>query len=102
VVARMTGMLVGVAALAAYGLHRFRALTASLDTPLPFGVPVEEFNRRMAAYQQAVDAALLTQYRETFLVTAAICVAGALTALLIETRQPVQRVPSGGSVPSTR
>lgn len=85
VVARMTGMLVGVAALAAYGLHRFRELTATLDTPLPFGVPPEEYARRLAVYQQAVDAALLVQYRETFLAAAGICAAGALTALLIAT-----------------
>jgi len=83
VVARMAGMLIGVAALAAYGLHRFRELTADLDTPLPFGVPAEEFERRMAAYRQAVDAALLTQYREIFLVAAGICLFGALAALLI-------------------
>jgi len=86
VVARMTGMLVGVAALAAYGLHRFRVLTASLDTPLPFGVPVDEFNRRMAAYQQAVDSALLTEYREIFLAAGGICVLGALAALLVDNR----------------
>jgi MFS family permease len=80
VVARMTGMLVGVSALAAYGLHRFRQLTATLNTPLPFGVPPEEFAARMAAYQRAVDAALLTEYREIFLVTAVICLAGAVVA----------------------
>jgi MFS transporter, DHA2 family, triacylglyceride efflux pump len=85
VVARMTGMLVGVSALAAYGLHRFRVLTASLDTPLPFGVPADEFDRRMAAYQQAVDAALLTEYREIFLAASGICVLGALAALAIGT-----------------
>lgn len=91
VVARMTGMLVGVAALAAYGLHRFRELTASLNTPLPFGVPADEFDRQMVAYQQAVDAALLTEYREIFLAAGGICVLGALAALAIDTahlRQP--------------
>ena len=91
VVARMTGMLVGVAALAAYGLHRFRVLTASLDTPLPFGVPADEFNARMAAYQQAVDAALLTEYREIFLAASGICVLGALAALLVDTRSAAVR-----------
>jgi hypothetical protein len=91
VVARMTGMLVGVAALAAYGLHRFRVLTASLDTPLPFGIPADEFNARMAAYQQAVDAALLTEYREIFLAASGICVLGALAALLVDTRSAAVR-----------
>ncbi len=83
VVARMTGMLVGVAALAAYGLHRFQVLTAALDTPLPFGVPPEEYSRRLAIYQQAVDAALLTQYREIFLAAGLICALGATAALWI-------------------
>lgn len=81
VVARMTGMLVGVAALAAYGLHRFRELTATLDTPLPFGVPHEEYQRQLDAYRLAVQDALLTQYREIFAATALICLAGALIAV---------------------
>jgi MFS family permease len=89
VVARMTGMLVGVAALAALGLHRFHSLTANLDTPLPFGKPDAQFEREMAVYRAAVDDALLTQYSETFAITALVCVAGALVSLFITARQPV-------------
>lgn len=89
VVARMTGMLVGVAALAAWGLHRFHQLTAELDTPLPFGKPQAVIDRELAAYQRAVSEALLTQYSEIFLITAGICVAGALVALLIGGRRRV-------------
>ncbi|WP_433268855.1 MFS transporter [Actinosynnema sp. CS-041913] len=83
VVARMTGMLVGVAALSAWGLHRFRELTADLDTPLPFGVPPEEFKRQAEAYQRALSDALLTEYHEIFLITAVICGVGAVVALLL-------------------
>ncbi|MBW4719378.1 MFS transporter [Saccharothrix obliqua] len=91
VVARMTGMLVGVAALSAWGLHRFRELTAELDTPLPFGVPAAEYARRLADYQRALTDALLTEYREIFLITAVVCGAGALVAVLLPARVPVER-----------
>ncbi len=87
VVARMTGMLVGVAALAALGLHRFHALTATLDTPLPFGKSEAQFEQEMAVYRAAVNDALLTQYSETFAITAVVCVVGAALALLIGGRR---------------
>jgi MFS family permease len=90
VVARMTGMLVGVAALAALGLHRFHSLTATLNTPLPFGKPDAQFEREMAVYRAAVNDALLTQYSETFAITALVCVAGAALALCIGGHQREQ------------
>jgi hypothetical protein len=83
VVARMTGMLVGVSALSAWGLHRFHTLTATLDTPLPFGVSAAEFRRQLAGYESALKAALLTEYREIFLATAVICAVGAALAVFI-------------------
>jgi MFS family permease len=98
VVARMTGMLIGVAALSAWGLHRFHSLTANLPTPLPFGKPKEQVDREVAIYRHAVNEALLTEYSEIFLITSIACGAAALLALLIY----VQRVPAGGRVRSTR
>jgi MFS family permease len=83
VVARTAGMLIGIAALSAWGLHRFTELTATLDTPLPFGVDAATFARQLAAYTRAVDAALLTQYREIFRLTALLCLAGALSAAFL-------------------
>ena len=107
VVARMIGMLVGVATLSAWGLHRFRELTAELATPLPFGVPPQEYQRLLTGYQRAVDAALLVQYREIFLITAVVCFAGVLAGPLLLTSAPhqgpaTQRAPAGGSRRSTR
>jgi MFS transporter, DHA2 family, triacylglyceride efflux pump len=88
VVARMMGMLIGVAALSAWGLHRFQEFTKDLPTPLPLpGVTAEEFARQMAAYRQALDEALRAEYSEIFLATAVICVAGAVVALALGPRE---------------
>lgn len=89
VVARMVGMLVGVAALSAWGLHRFHQLTASLRTPLPFGVSREEYQRALAEYTEAVQAALRTGYAETFALTAGLCLLGAVVCLALPGRGPV-------------
>ncbi|HEX7659451.1 MAG TPA: MFS transporter, partial [Pseudonocardiaceae bacterium] len=83
VVARMAGMLIGVSALSAWGFHRFHGLTANLNTPLPFGMSSEQFHRAVDAYAAAVKQALLTEYREIFLATAVICVAGAVLAVFV-------------------
>ena len=87
VVARMTGMLIGVAALSAWGLHRFTELTADLLPPLPIGVAEDEYNRLVADYTVALNTALLTQYREIFLGTAALCAIGAALCLLLPARR---------------
>ncbi|MFG2072864.1 MFS transporter [Nonomuraea maritima] len=90
VVARMMGMLIGIAAVSAWGFHRFQSLTADLDTPLPFGVDPDTFQRRLADYTAQVRAALHTEYTEMFLVTSVVCVVGAAVALLVPRRE--QRV----------
>ncbi|HEY0572913.1 MAG TPA: MFS transporter [Pseudonocardia sp.] len=87
VVARTAGMLIGIAALSAWGLHRFTELTATLNTPLPFGVDAAGYAEELAAYTQAVHAALLTQYREIFRLTAVLCLAGAVSAALLGRRR---------------
>jgi multidrug resistance protein len=89
VVARMMGMLIGVAALTAWGLHRFQQFTKDLNTPFPLpGMTEQEFRRQLDAYQQALQAALAAEYHEIFLATAAICLLGALLALLMRSPHP--------------
>ncbi len=83
VVARMMGMLLGVAGLSAWGFHRFQALTADLDTPLPFGVDPAVYARRLTEYESGIRTALHTEYSEIFLLTALLCAVGALVALLL-------------------
>ena len=83
VVARMMGMLVGIAGVSAWGFYRFQSLTAHLDTPLPLGVDAVTYARRLADYTAKVQAALHTEYTEMFLVTSVICLLAALLALLL-------------------
>ncbi|WP_395111295.1 MFS transporter [Actinomadura sp. SCN-SB] len=94
VVARMMGMLLGVSALSAWGLHRFHALTADLEMPLPFLMPEQEFERRLAAYEAALQDALRTEYGEIFLITAGLCALAALLALAAPARRPSTPGPS--------
>ncbi|MBN6054007.1 MFS transporter [Nonomuraea sp. RK-328] len=86
VVARMMGMLIGIAGVSAWGFYRFQSLTAHLDTPLPFGVDPAVYARRMADYLARVDAALHLEYTEMFLVTAALCLIGAVAAVFMPRR----------------
>lgn len=101
VVARMMGMLIGVAALGAAGVHRFQELTADLVPPLPFGQDRSTFRRDLAEYEAAVRAALHAEYGEMFSITAAICLVAAAVALAIDRpenqAQPPGKDPSGAT-----
>jgi hypothetical protein len=89
----MMGMLLGVAALSAWGFHRFRSLTAHLDTPLPFGVDPAEYARRLDEYTARVKAALHTEYTEIFLMTSGLCLLGAVLALALPAGKAQAGVP---------
>ena len=102
VVARMTGMLVGLAALTAFGLWRFGRLTATLVPPLPIGMTNEQFAERLAAYTQAFLLALERQYQEIFLVTAGLCLAGAVMSLLLPRRDHFAEIDPASGAPASR
>lgn len=101
VVARMTGMLVGLAALTAFGLWRFGQLTARLVPPLPIGITNDEFNLRLAAYTRAFLDALERQYQEIFLVTAGLCLAGAALSLLLPRPERADEIDWGTGDPGS-
>ena len=82
VVARMIGMLIGLAALTAWGLYR---LNQHLQT-LPFPPGADTLAERLAAEADRYRAAYVLQYGDIFLVTVVVCVVGALLGLLISGR----------------
>ena len=79
VVSRMIGMLIGIAALSAWGLYRFNQ---HLAMPNPDCASLPPLNRTLCRYR----AAYVAQYAEIFGITAIVCVVGAVLGLLIAAR----------------
>lgn len=78
VVARMTGMLIGVAALSAWGLYRFNQIMATM--PKPTGTNVLEIAAQLAANGRKAFA---MQYGSIFFITVIVCLVGAALAIFI-------------------
>ena len=90
VVARMIGMLMGVAALSAWGLYRFNQFLAerlaAIPAPTadtPGGILIAQGVRLRTATKQA----FVMQYGEMFGITAIVCTVGAVLALLHQRAQ---------------
>jgi MFS family permease len=100
VVARMIGMLVGLAALTAWGLYRFNQILKSLpDTK----TDATNLAARLAAEAEKYRIAFAMQYGSIFWITAIVCLVGAVLALFIAGRHthsdepepdPAQVVPA--------
>ena len=88
VVSRMIGMLIGMAALSAWGLYKFNQNLAALP-------PAKGGSLADAAEQIAknVRIAYTMQYSSIFLITAIVCVVGALAGLLIAGRHEQAEEP---------
>ncbi|HXN91422.1 MAG TPA: MFS transporter [Candidatus Sulfotelmatobacter sp.] len=71
VLARTMGMLIGLSALTAYGLHRFHQI---LGNPVLHGTDVHS---RVLELENLVAAAFLQEYREIFQIAAVLCVIAA-------------------------
>ncbi len=82
VVARMIGMLIGIAALSAWGLYRFNQHLATL----PVTTAGNTLAERLAAEAGRIREAYVLQYTEIFTITAVVCVVGAVLGLLIAAR----------------
>ena len=82
VVARMIGMLIGIAALSAWGLYRFNQHLANLPVSTDGGTLAE----RLSAEAGRIREAYVLQYGEIFSITAVVCVVGAVLGLLIAAR----------------
>src|SRR5262249_34856179 len=80
VVARMTGMLIGVAALTAWGLYRFNQILAGLSAAIP---PNASLLERLAAPGSMYQKAFALMYGDIFFVTVIICLVGAALGLLL-------------------
>jgi hypothetical protein len=90
VVARMTGMLIGIAALSAWGLYRFNQIVAGLTAKIP---PNASLLERVLAQGSMYLKAFAMMYGDIFKVTALICVAGALLGLLVSGRKKLAEEP---------
>ena len=72
VLARTTGMLIGLSALTAFGLHRFHQILGSPVLTDP------DLRTRIKHLEQLVAAAFLQEYREIFVAAATMCLLAAL------------------------
>ncbi|OMC42208.1 MFS transporter [Mycobacterium sp. IS-1264] len=84
VVARMTGMLIGMAALSAFGFYSFNRKLAHLTAEIP---PNATLMERVAAQATLFLKAFAQMFGDIFLITVGICIAGALLGLLVGGRK---------------
>jgi MFS family permease len=91
VVARMTGMLIGISALSAWGLYRFNRIVAGLSAQIP---PDATLLERISAQGTLYLKAFAGMYGDIFAATVVICVVGALLGLLLGSRKEHAEEPA--------
>jgi MFS family permease len=91
VVSRMTGMLIGVAALSAWGFYRFNQIVAGLSAAVPANAGLA---LRIALQAKLYRQAFAEMYGGIFSITAIVCVVGALLGLLLAGRHAHAEEPA--------
>ena len=82
VVSRMLGMTLGLAAMSAWGVEHFQALTSGLELPLPEpGEAQTVLESRLAEYSDNISSAGLSVFRDFFRAAAIIALAAIPAAL---------------------
>jgi MFS family permease len=81
VLVRTLGMLVGLSALSAYGVHRFYELFNQGPT-LRLIPGSSDFAAQKAAFDARVTTALVAEYHDIFLIAAGLCLAAGLVTLV--------------------
>jgi MFS family permease len=84
VVARMTGMLIGVASLSAWGFYQLPHLVAKFSSQVPADASLAE---RVLSQANNYRKAFAEMYGGIFTATVVICLVGALFGLLIGSRR---------------
>jgi hypothetical protein len=93
VLARVMGMLVGLSALTAFGLFRFRQI---LGTPQ---LTESDLRARLEHLDRLVAAAFLQEYSEIFSIAAALCILAAAVIFVSLGRHSAQATPAPSSPP---
>lgn len=93
VVARMIGMLIGMAGLSAWGLYRFNQHLAELSAAA--NNSEMSLAEKLAAKGTQAREAYVSMYGDIFGITAIVCVVGAVLGLLIAARNVHVDEPAG-------
>jgi len=96
VLSRSVGMVVGLAALTAFGLARLQQILVARHCDTLTAGP-GSLADKLTAYENCVRGALLQEYREIFLVAAVLCGLAAVVALVtLPSRAPRPAAPRPG------
>ena len=88
-VSRMVGMVLGLSALSSWGVRRFNALAANIDTPLyrPSGLTDAQWQAMKDTAETATREALHTVFSEFFLIGAIVIGVAVIPALFFYNRK---------------